>query len=287
MADNNKESMMDIEYVPKYQKRLGEALTYAKGKMTMAEFAEKCGMNPITFTRIVKGEIKKPLSQEEIRIIAENSDMPTEDAFEYLIAANGMVPKNDITPRRREAQERRAEHKQRQETVRNSLIRSLFEMGHTIVPVINTPKEESNPYTKKSRYNLNVSTSYVLSVQDYEPEYWNFRINSFTGERFENDPDAYNKEIRSEVIGEFYSSEDVFLREIWEPEAFENTKFSFVFVNRDLLEGFLNFLEGVKVSNSFSVILVDLKEQRVTEERFFPRHDGKEQKSLFQRINEE
>ena len=281
MADVNKKSMMDIEYIPKYQKRLGEMLTYVKGKMTMAEFAEKCGMNPITFSRIVKGDIKKPLSQEDIRIIAENSDMPTEDAFDYLIRANGMVPKDDDTPRRREAEERRTEDRHRQETIQNSLIRSLFECGYTIVPVVNTPKEELNPVKQKSRFRLGVSVSFVLSVQDHEPAYWNFRINSFTGERFENDPDTYDREVRSEVTDVFFSAEDVFLRDVWEPEAFENTKYSFVFVNNDVFEGFCRFLEGVKVNSSFSLILVDLKEQRVTEERFIPRHDGQEEKSLF------
>ncbi len=281
MADEAK-SMMDIEYVPMYQKRLGEVLTYVRGKMTMAEFAEKCGMNPITFTRIVKGEIKKPLSQEEIRIIAENSDQPTEDAFESLIRANGMVPKDAETPRRMEAKKRRADDRLRQETAQNSLIRSLFERGYTIVPVINTPKEESNPVKQKSRFRFSVSVSFVLSVQDHEPDYWNFRINTFTGESFKNDPDAYSREIRSEITGEFFFTEEVFLRDVWEPEAFENTKYSFVFVNRDMFEGFFKFLEGVKVNNSFSVILADLEKQRVTEERFLPRYDGKVQESLFQ-----
>ena len=50
---------------------------------------------------------------------------------------------------------------------------------------------------------------------------------------------------------------------------------------KDVFEGFFKYLEGVKVNNSFSLILVDIKEQRVVEERFIPRHDGKEQKSLF------
>ena len=64
-------------------------------------------------------------------------------------------------------------------------------------------------------------------------------------------------------------------------EAFEKTRFSFVFDNKDVFEGFFKYLEGVKVNNSFSLILVDIKEQRVVEERFIPRHDGKEQKSFF------
>ena len=280
MADENNKSMMDIEYVPMYRKNLGEALIYAKGKMTMAEFAEKCGMNPFTFTRIVKGDIKKPLSQEEIKIIAENSEMPTEDTFDYLIKANGMVPKSDDTPRRQKAQKRSAEHRQRRETIQNSLIRSLLERGCTIVPVVNTPKESLNPI-KKSRYRLGTDISYVLSVQGSGPEYWNFRIDLFTGDEYKNDPAEYDSEVKFEVASTARNAEDLFLREIWEPEAFENTKFSFVFVNRDVFEGFFRFFEDIKVYDPISLILVDLNEQRVTEERFLRRHDGKEQESLF------
>ena len=92
--ETTKKSVMDVEWIPIYQKRLGDVVTYAKGKMSMAEFAKKCGMNPITFSRILKGDIKKPLSQEEIKTIAENSELDTKDIFEDLMRANGMVKKN-------------------------------------------------------------------------------------------------------------------------------------------------------------------------------------------------
>jgi hypothetical protein len=157
----------------------------------------------------------------------------------------------------------------------------LFEGGHTIVPIINTPKEELNPVKQKSRYRLSVNCSYVLSVQGDESAYWNYRINTFTGDEFKDDSKAYDGEVRGEVVSEGYFCQEVFLRDVWEPEAFEKTRYSFVFANKDVFEGFFKYLDGVKVNNSFSLILVDIKEQRVVEERFIPRHDGKEQKSLF------
>lgn len=278
--ETTKKSVMDVEWIPIYQKRLGDVVAYAKGKMSMAEFAKKCGMNPITFSRIIKGDIKKPLSQEEIKTIAENSELDTKDIFEDLMRANGMVKKNtDADDAERE--KRWAENRQRRETIQNSLIRSLFEGGHTIVPIINTPKEELNPVKQKSRYRLSVNCSYVLSVQGDESAYWNYRINTFTGDEFKDDSKAYDGEVRGEVVSEGYFCQEVFLRDVWEPEAFEKTRYSFVFANKDVFEGFFKYLDGVKVNNSFSIILVDIKEQRVVEERFIPRHDGKEQKSLF------
>lgn len=279
--ETTKKSMMDEEYIPIYQKRLGEAITFARGNMSMAEFAKKCGMNPITFSRIVKGDIKKPLSQEEVRKIAENSEQDTEDTFEYLMHANGMVKKNtDADDAERE--KRRAENRQRRETIQNSLIRSLFESGRTISPVTNTDDKDKFPLQNSGRYKLGVIKSFVLSVQGDESAYWYFKINSFTGDEFRHDTRTdYNSEVSDEVLIEKNRCQYVFLRDIWEPEAFENTRYSFVYVNKDVFEGFFKYLDGIKVNNSFSLILVDIKEQRVVEERFIPRHDGKEQKSLF------
>ena len=39
--ETTKKSMLDEEYIPIYQKRLGDAVTFAKGNMSMAEFAQK------------------------------------------------------------------------------------------------------------------------------------------------------------------------------------------------------------------------------------------------------
>ena len=281
--DNEKisQSMMDIEYIPRYQKDLGDALTYAKGKQSMAEFAKKCNINPVTFSRIVQGTIKKPFSQEEIKTIAENSDLPTEDIFESLMHANGMVPKDNDTPRRRESERRYAENIQRRETMQNIIMRSLFEGGKTLAPVFNTPFEDTDPTLKKSRFYFSKCVDFALRVQGYEPAYRNFKVFNFTGEEFANDDEKYKNEIRMEVRDVFFRIQDVFLRDMWEPEAFDNTLYTLVFANKDLFEEFFKFLEGLRFNSSFSLVLLDLDKQRFVEERFLPRHDGAEQTSLF------
>ena len=145
------------------------------------------------------------------------------------------------------------------------------------------------PLKNSGRYKLGVRVSFVLSVQGDEAAFWNFNINSFSIDEYRRytkddtkyETKAYNWAIRREVLDAVRSCPEIFLRDVWEPEAFEKTRFSFVFDNKDVFEGFFKYLEGVKANNSFSLILVDIKEQRVVEERFIPRHDGKEQKSLF------
>lgn len=95
MRDKSNIENEKIEYVPIYQKQLGELLKFAKGNLSMAEFAAKCGVSPTTFSRIVNGTIAKPLEEELIAVIAENSDETTGISYEDLMKANGMVPKSD------------------------------------------------------------------------------------------------------------------------------------------------------------------------------------------------
>ena len=280
--ENTPKSMLDIEYIPRYQRDLGDALLFAKGKQSMAEFAKKCGMNPITCSRIVKGDIRKPLSQAEIRTIAENSDEPTEDIFEYLMSANGMVPKDRKTPRSLENEKRRLLNNQRRENMQTIIMRRLFEGGKTISPVFNTPLEETDPIFRKSKFNFSRRiVNFALSLPGNSPEYWNFRISVFTGAEYANDPEKYEREVGYEVRDLFSWSSDLFLRDIWEPEAFENSRFSFVFVNKELFESLSDMLEGIEFNNSFSLILLDLDAQTVAEERLLPRRSAKEEKSLF------
>lgn len=275
-TNNNKKE----EWVPIYKKRLGEAINYAKGSQSMAEFASKCGLNPMTLSRAINGIIKKPLNEETIRIMAECSDLPTEDVLDYLMRANGWI-KNDEEERQQEREKRRQERKDLLDSTQGIIMRTLFEDGYTIIPVINTELEALDPTLKKSRYHLHTNVKFALSLKGQAPAYWNFSVNIFTGKEFAADKELYARELRSEqlIIMEFYK--DVFLRDVWEPEAFESSLYSIVFLNEDLYDAFFNELNGLKFNSSFSLILLDLDKQKVVEERFLPRRDGIRIKSLF------
>ncbi len=281
MRDKSNIENEKIEYVPIYQKQLGELLKFAKGNLSMAEFAAKCGVSPTTFSRIVNGTIAKPLEEELIAVIAENSDETTGISYEDLMKANGMVPKSDDTPQRRAAQRRRNESKKRREMVQSIIMRELFDRGYTIGPVFGTPLTETDPTLQKSRFGFNHHIRFALRVAGYEPLYWNFSnvIPPF-GELSEDD-DMYKKEIHSEVHFLIAMLGDIFLKDIWEPETFKDTRYSIIITNKDIFEDFFKTLEGIKFNNSFSVILLEMNERKVVEERLLPRHDGKVDESLF------
>ena len=272
------------EWKPIYKKRLGDAINYAKGDQSMAKFAKKCGLNPMTLSRAVNGTIEKPLSEAAIRAMAENSDRPTEDVLEYLMHSNGWV-RNDDEERMQRSEQRRQERKDRHDAVQGIIMRTLFEDGCTIIPVINTELEKLDPTLKKSRFRLHTDIKFALCVKDCEPAYRNFSVNIFTGQEYAADKDEYKRELRSELHFLMERYKDAFLRDTWEPEAFENSLYSIVFVNRELFSGFAKMLEGVSLNNSFSLILLDLEKQKVVEERFLPRRDGRKDESLFKSTN--
>lgn len=277
---DNKNNNKKEEWVPIYKKRLGDAINFAKGRQSMAEFARKCGLNPMTLSRAVNGTIKKPLDEETIRVMAECSDFPTEEILEDLMRANGWVKNND-EERRLENERRSQERKDRYDLAQGIIMRTLFEDGYTIIPVINTELEELDPTLKKSRYRLHTNVRFALRLKGYEPAFWNFSVNIFTGKEFDVDKKQYARELRSELSIMTEAYKDVFLRDVWESEAFENSLYSIVFLSGELFEGFFDQLKDLKFNNSFSLILLDPDRQKVVEERFLPRRDGAEYKSLF------
>lgn len=272
------------EWIPVYKKRLGEAILYAKGDMSMAQFAKKCGLNPMTLWRAVKGEIEKPLKEETIKIMAEKSDNPTDDVFEYLMHTNGYV-KNDDEKRQQEFEQRRQERKDRHDLAQGIIMRTLFDNGYTIIPVMHTELEKLDPTLKKSRFRLGTNVKFALRIHGFEPAYWNFSVNIFTGKEYAADKDMYKSKLLDEMIFMNARYNDVFLRDAWEPEAFEKCQYSIVFLNKDLFDSFSDYLDGVQFTSTFSLILLDIDKQIVVEERFLPRRDGREQTSLFGSLN--
>ncbi len=281
MSDKNDlEKYKEIEYVQRYQKELGEALKYVKGKQSMAELAAKCGVSPTTFSRIVNGTIAKPLERSLIERIAENSEGDKGYNFEWLMRANGMVPK-DNSIRQQEAEKRSIENKRLQNQVKNTIMGMLFNSGLSTAPITGTDLEETDPYLKTSRYGFSRRVRFAIRINGAEPISWNFMTDIFTGNEYSEDQKEYEIDVKSQANWLLDDLKNVFLREIWEPEAFVGTKYSLVTINKDVYDALLQKLEGLTFENWFTLILVDIEQGTVIEEKQLPRKDGKEFESLF------
>ncbi len=271
------------EWIPIYRKQLHDAIMYAKGDLSMAEFAKRCGLNPMTLSRAINNNIEKPLKEETIRTMAKISGKP--DILEYLMRANGYV-KNDDEERRQEFEQYLQERNNCREKIQSVIMGTLFDNGYTIMPIFHTPLEDTDPMLKESKHFLRTKVRFALRVrstepQGFEPDFWNFTYQLFSAEGLSDKKENYEREIKRQTRRMIDMTKDIFLRDMWEPEAFDKSLYSIVFTNKDLFESYYKVFEDVSLNGSVSLILIDLDNQQVVEERFLSRRDGRKDESLF------
>lgn len=106
--------------------RFAELLIAAKGGRTMKDFADRCGVSPSTFTRIVQKTNKGASSIELLKAIAENAADGSGVTLEALATANGYISESSLnaTPHNR-----REERTQLEMLATNTLVRELNDRG--------------------------------------------------------------------------------------------------------------------------------------------------------------
>ena len=81
-----------IRYSNANKEKFAELLERAKGERTMKEFAEECGVNPSTFSRIYNKVNKGASSIKLIKSIADHAAPDSKVTFDMLMEANGYLP---------------------------------------------------------------------------------------------------------------------------------------------------------------------------------------------------
>lgn len=278
MSEERKE--LDREYVQALtpdKMKLALYVNRAKGvERTMAQFAEACGVSASTLSRIVNGKITKPIAEDLLRKIVENSaeeDMP----LDIIMRANGMVPK-DLHEQRSmmgyNHWERREAAMNAENIAKNTIADELFARGHMIQFFQRLPVRE----LPSSEFALGNLSSFAIHMQGYDPRYWNFILCTQT---FNQDDERDRREMISfnRRIMDRYAS--IFLRDAWEPENFSDVKTSFVFIDPVLYTMFEDLILKATVNSEMSIILLDTEKQKVLTEVMIPRHKGSSGSSVF------
>ncbi len=278
MAGKNKKKEAEPEYilvrVPDKQ-GLKDYIKGAQGvNRTMAQFAAECGtLTPSSFSRIIHGNIAKPLSVEVIRSIADHADVNSGVTFDLLMRANGYVQKNrenekpDQEAMYSERENANKEHLKFVDRVKNLIAEELFARGY----MIGRPYGDAfRMYMPKSSLHLSFPSSFIFRIQGIEPLFWCYTIVTEQRQFL-----SYSVSFGLKRFAEF------FLRDAWEPETLRDISESLVFCEKEKYDQFWEMLEGREVNNRVSLILVDLEKERVIEEVFIPRKDKMVQKSLF------
>lgn len=268
---NYKDEYIEVSRPDKEQ--LAEYLKQAKGEnRTMAEFAKVCKLaSASTFSRIMNKKITKSLPAKLIEAIVENAENPENISLEAVMRANGMMLQSEWEREgyRRRSEERRSTN----EAIKRIIVNELYARGCMLRVYPSLPYEEF----AESKFFLHWQSNMAVTVQGYEPKFWNFLI-------YVSYPDRYGYVNENRRYGHIMSDmiehrHVIFLRDMWEPEAFKDVKHTFVFAEEELYNIFSDFAMRIKVNNDMSVLLIDTARHRVVEEKMIPRHGQNTQKT--------
>lgn len=265
--------MYKLKYAPDWD-GLKTMINRAKGsERSMRQFASACEISPATFTRIMKGEYKKPLSVEMLKKIVEAAVPDAGVTMPEALLADGYMEEclDAVEENRYTDQHGRLRVSDLYEILVNDLRRRKL-------PFItySAGSEEDIPRSKLGMNNFDRYQSYhmlTVHVQGYEPKYHKFHVNDADGYHVRTTEDLWR-------ILKVYSL--MLLRDAYEPEAANDYKYIIVFTSDKVFQLFSDVMQSVTVNNSISAILVDKQEQSVRKEFAIPRKDGKREKSIFE-----
>ena len=260
-----------------------ELLVMAKGpKRNMKEFAEACEISPSTFSRILNEKNIKPLSEKMMKLIVRNADKSAKITIEMLRQANTKLTPDTEDNIKRVIVRRMQEDLKMVKNIKDTIVGELFARGKMIAVCqlfqANALNDEKNRFgislrdVLVSRYGLRQRSSFAIKIQGEEPEYRNFILDNTTI------PDDTKTEDINENPGRYVRNlmdrfAPLFLRDVWEPEKLDPHMIqnTIVLTDERLFECLVKALEDIKVNSLISLLLVNVKENKVVKEYYLPR----------------
>ncbi|MBR6172497.1 MAG: hypothetical protein IKQ49_04935 [Eubacterium sp.] len=312
-TDNKEEINLD-EYEAAYMPDTGhllELLKLCKGGRPWKDFAELCGKSPATFSRLSNKKITKQVSKDILLAAYQNQVDPGNPELDELMKAGGWRKIKKRTPRppmeryepteeeraQFDKMERDDENRRR---MINLIIRSELDARGQMNLFYDNRRGRwggRNPAMNdekimKSRFGLRYvfpSSGFTIQIQGMEPRYWCFfplysvisgrkrDWGKYTQEEMEQKRNYSLRDVMTEGFNE------LFLKDIWEPETLADIKSTVIFHDRVEYEMVWEVLKTRTVNNWFSLLLIDLDEEKVLDEKILPRADGKDrqEESIF------
>ena len=248
------------------KERFAELLEQAKGVRTMKDFAESCGVNPSTFTRIVKKTNKGSSSVELLEAIADNALPGSGVTLELLADANGYTldKDNGIKARRLIARNENYES-----VVRNVLIQELLDrnqevrIGKIVYDFGKTMSLKPDVLIRTGAFGNEDDIWFIDSIL-FSHDTKNKPINTKSLKRM-----ALDRIGRFNLIS---MSKQEFLRP---------NRFSLVFFDRDAYDVVVEEFSEPQVATRISFILIDTLNNRIEDEVMLPLFSEGPQESYF------
>lgn len=263
---------MSAEYTrgkPMDKERLAQYLEMAKGERTMKQFAEECGVNPSTFSRIANKKFTGASSETLMRAIFDHAVPNCGFTLDELMDANGMVPAGRV----------QITGYPYQELVVNDLITSEItrRVGATVClrkklrlskTMGYTPDIlcESESFHGNGMWALDIIfASHFASRRDgdaSDKQFDKIRNRMMNRRRF------FDRLARYATIGYFH------------PEEVPQ-RFSFIVLDKNFFEDIVMEYGEQKFQGDVSLVLIDVNNLKVTDEFVFQRRDGNTMEKFF------
>ncbi len=256
------------------KKALADVLAECKGSdRTMAQFAEACGISPSTLSRILNGNIIKPLSEDMLKSIYEHRVDECKVEMDELYRANGMLPKEERNQIAHRIENRRMVE-EKHNIAQQTIINELFDRGYAVKADIThgmvgrSKIMEARTDVKRGDLNIRYSLGLILP-ELHDLSEWLFQIYSGSAQGpsyTANMPVEFNAKATIRRMMQMRS--DIFLVDAWQPERLAGIKYSWVFTDPYLYDAFREYTKTARLNNAMSTILVDPNERVILKEEW-------------------
>ena len=263
---------------------LAEIVKAIIGDTPLREFGAKAGLSASTLSRIINGKILKPMSAETLLNIVVSSDVDEArhvDLYRELARANGMMSRSEqqVLQRHMELRKQREElHGSVKQMISTVVLARLAERGVGI-----HSDEGDDAFDVAGGYIRNITElgiryDFRLDLES-ETEKYAWVLWAFPQSEDDYSDGSFNpRALANQLMREL---SPVFLADSWKPDLYAEAKLTFCFVDWQLFECFCHLLDGAKLNNRFSAILIDSESLYVKEERVFESADYPDSESLF------
>lgn len=281
---------------------MSQLVLAAKGDMTMKKFANKCGVNTSTISRIINMKTETVCSDEIILAISQNAVPESGVTLEKLLAANGMVKLvPDVVEEVTDADPNN-ETKQKDKSIsplskRVAVVTSQKgNMSHiykfAMPRFINIADYEKQMVETSRLVILDeiITRGYSVELASPEKSYWpmsklyygDYVIKTNALKKY--DIDTWIFDCRSyhagKAAGAYKSLEKLFSLAYLNSPKDAGVKVSVVVDHRDIYQQAVKVYSDIRIRDFFSVILISAQNRCVVDEFCIPRIDGTE-KSIF------
>lgn len=233
---------------------LATATAVAKGRLSMRDFAERCGTSGATISRIINQQINAPISDQLLKAIAESVPEDSGITLDTLLKANGLrnVIVEDV------AKEDSLEYIKRQNQRALSRERGMIQLKIAREVLQNELLERG--------YSLSVEYS---EAQLSNARYWDFEFKTDAFKSLGLDYWCFDVKFGNSIHS-IHAMNTIFSKCYLNSQDVKKRKISVVVFDENHYQSLKNRYKDQVIPDYISIILIDMNERCVVEEFCFP-----------------